>query len=327
MKKAMFAAATAAVLLAGAVPFLSGCKADINYALAGDGENKYYIASCSGVPSALKGELQIRDYIGGVPVKEIAAEGFVNTAVTKVTIPATVERLGNLAFAYCASLGEVAFAEDSSVSEIPQGAFANCTALKSIALPEGVEKIGPMAFMGDERLQSAVLPQSLTEVSYRAFYNCARLQSAELPQGLQTVGDLSFYYTGLTEITVPASVQIIGKGAFHSCTALKTARVEANVTVIDSGVFGYCTALESVYLPQTLQKIEGAFYSDDTFIVGHAFHNCASLKDVYFAGSREQWDAVKITVGKSPDDNSVLTVNGADYDNSAIKNAVKHYGA
>ena len=65
---------------------------------------------------------------------------------------------------------------------------------------------------------------------------------------------------------------------------------------------------------------------DDSFIMGHAFHNCASLKDVYFAGSEEQWNAVQIIVGKSHDDNSPVTVNGATYDNTAVKNAVKHYG-
>ncbi len=326
MKKAMFAALTAAVLLAGAVPFLSGCKADINYTLSGEGENKYYIASCTGVASALSGELVIQDYIDGIPVKEIAAEGFVNTAVTKLVIPSTVEKLGNLAFAYCTGLSEIQFAEGSCITEISQGAFAFCTALKNIELPEGVEKIGPMAFTGDDRLKSAELPQTLTEISYRAFYNCTRLESVNLPPQLQTVGDLAFYYAGLMEITVPQSVKTIGKGAFHSCTSLKTARVEADVTAIDCGVFGYCTALESVYLPQTLQKIEGAFFMDDSFIMGHAFHNCASLKDVYFAGSEEQWNAVQIIVGKSHDDNSPVTVNGATYDNTAVKNAVKHYG-
>lgn len=344
MKK-ILAATFAAVIAFACLPVLSGCSASVSYQLNEDEEgNKYYTVYCTGYTSSLKGELVIPSYYGEegtdayAPVTEIASQAFANTYYSKVTIPSTITTIGSAAFAYCYSLGEVVFEEGIKLSAIPRGMFGYCSDLTQITVPDGVTGIAPMAFLGCSSLSSVTLPEGITIIGAQAFESCTELASITLPQSLKTIGDLAFYSSGLKQIIIPENVcdvttvktdengeevttttYGVGMGAFHSCLSLERAVVLGKIGTIRSGSFGYCTALAEIYLPETVEKIEGVFYaSDGSIYCGHAFHNDAELKDVYFAGASSQWDAIEI-------DNESITNNGATYNNSAITDAQKHY--
>jgi hypothetical protein len=56
---------------------------------------------------------------------------------------------------------------------IEQGAFYECHDLADIKLPDCLEAIGEMAFMGCDSLRSARIPVSVNEIEYRAFCDSA----------------------------------------------------------------------------------------------------------------------------------------------------------
>ncbi len=62
--------------------------------------------------------------------------------------------------------------EGQTVRAIADRAFENRTALTSVILPEGIEKIGWFAFSGCVSLENVTLPKTLTSVEYGAFENC-----------------------------------------------------------------------------------------------------------------------------------------------------------
>lgn len=345
MKKILAALLSAAVLITCAAA-LSGCGNSVEYELKYDDEgNKYYSVACTGFTSTLKGELVIPAYYGDegsenyAPVREIADEGFMYCAFSKVVIPETITKIGTAAFAYNSSLSEVEFAESIAIDSIPRGAFGYCSSLKSISIPDGVETIGVMAFAYCSSLVTVEIPEGVSIIGGRAFESCGLLASVTLPESLTTIGERAFYTTGLTEIVIPAGVRDtyeetvdeegnavtvttygIGVCAFHTCASLTRAVVNAQIGTLPSGVFGYCVSLTEIYLPATLKKVEGeAYASDESFYCGHAFHTCTSLSDVYFAGTREQWSQVEIESGS-------YTSNTVTYDNSALLNAAKHFG-
>lgn len=290
------------------LPLVAGCKFNDSFELKEDENGKpYYVYSLTGFTNKLKGDYTIPSEHKGVPVTEIAQQGLSVTGLSKITVPKTITKIGNAAFAYNYSLTEVVFEEGIELEEIPQGLFGYDRALKKIDVPQSVKTIAAMAFM-----------------------YCEGLEEVTLHEGLVTIGTQAFYYAGIKEITIPASVKDtvdgertvfgIGYAAFHTCTSLKVAKIEAGVNEIPSGAFGYCTALEKLYLPATLKKIGGAYFNaDEKFVYGHAFHYNEALKDIYFEGSSAQWNAVAV-------DNESVTVQGATYDNSAIKKADMHYG-
>jgi len=97
-----------------------------------------------------------------------------------LTIPATVEgkpvaSLGDFAFAGCTSLTSITIPD--SVTSIGGFAFDGCSSLTSITIPEGVTSIGNYSFSWCTSLTSITIGEGVTSISKRAFYNCTSLTS------------------------------------------------------------------------------------------------------------------------------------------------------
>lgn len=324
---------TIAVLIAVAalvlsVPAISGCGEEASYTLSEEG-GKHYIVDCSSGTG--RGEFVIPAYFGEgedyAPVTEIASEGFAGTDYSKIHVPATIEKIGNAAFAFCNLLESVEFEEGSGIEEISHGAFGNSTALKEVRLPESVKKIGALAFTGCTNLASVELPE-VEYIGIRAFENCTALESVVLPDTLKQIDERAFVSCGLKSITIPDSVSDtyeedtlvrgLGFGAFEDCVSLESATIGEGITVISSGAFGYCIALKEVYIPISVKEIDGAYYENNKLRYAHPFYSNIAMTDVYFEGSEEQWNLIKIAT-------DTRSEGGVTIDNKALLNAQKHY--
>jgi hypothetical protein len=87
---------------------------------------------------------------------------------------------------------------DDGVLSIGDSAFYNCTALRSISIPNLVTTIGGSAFSGCTSLTSVTIPNSVTTIEQNTIYGS----------------------TGLTSVAIPNSVTTIGNYAFSGCVAL-----------------------------------------------------------------------------------------------------------
>ncbi len=105
----------------------------------------------------------------------------------------------------------VVFAEDYSVSSIPNEAFSGFSKLDNIDIPNVVTSIEQYAFRNCSSLASITLPEGLTSISNGAFNDCS----------------------SLTSITLPASVTSIGNEAFNGCSSLNSVEILSNGTSDD----------------------------------------------------------------------------------------------
>ncbi len=82
--------------------------------------------------------------------------------------------------------------------------------LHAVRCPESLVEIGPFAFArtGLERFDA---PTSLRDIGDKAFLGCTSLTRASLNAGLETVGDSAFEGSAICELTLPASIQHLGK--------------------------------------------------------------------------------------------------------------------
>ena len=135
----------------------------------------------------------------------------------------------------------ITFGENTyTVTSIGDYAFANCSGLTSVTIPDGVTSIGDYAF-----------------------YFCLRLTSVTIPDGVTTIGEYAFSYcTGLTSVTIPGSVTSIGNDAFYFCTGLTSVDIADGVTSIGNGAFSWCSGLTSV----TFQGAEPPTFDGDPFL-------------------------------------------------------------
>lgn len=169
------------------------------------------------------------------------------------------------------------------VVEIYQNSFAKCTQLESISLPSTLSKLGEYAFSNCSSLKAIALPSGMTHINEYTFADCSSLKTVSIPSSVRVIGKDAFAgCQALTSVTLPAGVTEIEERTFLNCKNLATVKILGNVTRIGTSAFSDCSkALTSITIPGSVTEIgERAFY--------YSFE----LANVYFDGSKAQWNAV-----------------------------------
>ena len=106
---------------------------------------------------------------------------------------------------------------------LPDVAFANCTALQEVTLPDDMKVIGTGAFSGCAALTTVNLSQ-VTWINLNAFWGCTSLETLAL-DNVTAIGQEAFYgCTGLETLKIPKCTQF-GNYIVTGCKALT--RIEA----------------------------------------------------------------------------------------------------
>lgn len=190
---------------------------------------------------------------------------------------------------------------ESGVTSIGQSAFSYCLNLTDITIPNSVSLIGDAAFYFCNSLTSITIPDSVAEIGRSAFLHCTSLTSVTIPDGVTAIRDDTFLACkNLISVTIPDSVTLIRDDAFNGCNSLTSVTIPNNVTYIGEMAFRYCRSMISVTIP------------DSVAAIGHtAFSGCDSLKNVYYSGTREQWNAIRIGPNNDPLFNATIHSIGA----------------
>jgi beta-lactamase regulating signal transducer with metallopeptidase domain len=122
------------------------------------------------------------------------------------------------------------------ISSIPPRAFANCTEIKEVIIPDSVTSIGVGAFRGCTNLEKVTLPAQLLEIQNRAFLGCSMLKEIICPPNLEKIGDDAFAECR-SLVNVQLSQRIlragygIGDDAFSKCYSLSEESKSAILSV------------------------------------------------------------------------------------------------
>lgn len=237
-------------------------------------------ANCSALQSVVfEADSKLEEIDGGFwPDKGDDRGAFINcSALSSISIPSKVRRIGAAAFKGCTSLESVTFMPGSVLENIEggcggamnvpasyeryYGAFADCTALKEIIIPSSVKKIDIAAFKGCTSLRTVIFEDNSLLKSIEGKYN-----------------DKAYFgsfsdCTALTSIRIPANVESIGVTAFKGCTDLKSVSFEKGSKLssiegsIDeyNGAFSYCekmTVFDAENCTQLQIIGDAAFYGN-----------------------------------------------------------------
>ena len=165
-----------------------------------------------------------------------------------MTIPKEVTKMGAYIFENQTGLESVIFEEDCSLTNIGGSAFAGCTSLSSITIPNGVKTIDAEAFYGCTALTSITISSSVETIDANAFVDCALLQEVIFESGsqLKTIAGGAFKNCeALSAFVMPSGVTTIGNRAFEGC-ALTSFTIVSSVTKIGYRAFYGCSSLASV---------------------------------------------------------------------------------
>ncbi|HAZ96111.1 leucine-rich repeat domain-containing protein [uncultured Treponema sp.] len=116
--------------------------------------------------------------------------------------------------------------------------------------------------------------ENLTEIPEHAFegnssYFTDNLVGVVLPNTVTSIGEDSFPRTGITEISIPASVKSIEDYVFGYCSNLASVKLSEGLESIGGWAFRACYSLKSIVIPDSV-----------TTLVFGTFEDCSSLTEV-----------------------------------------------
>ena len=210
------------------------------------------------------------------------------TAIDTVRVPVGLTELPAQAFEQCTSLTCVLLPE--GITSFGFQAFQNDRSLTSIVLPSTLETIGnncfafcgltsmhfpaPFRSYGDNALTAMGSLKAYTVDASNEYFKAENgvlfskdgkvlnsfplacgLTTYDVQSGVDSIADFAFYGNVLTSITLPPTVQGIGKSAFCSSSAITTFVIPDAVTRIGNYSFSTCTNLKEVTLGSSLSKM------------------------------------------------------------------------
>lgn len=165
------------------------------------------------------------------------------TMLKQAQLPTTLKVLPARTFSKCSALGQTNLSEIVALTEIGEGAFAGCSSLLALTLPESVSTLQPFAFDGMSSLSALELPESLVRIGDYAFRGCS----------------------SLSELVLPDRLTDLGLSPFYGCRALKQVTLSRRLkSISENFVFDNCPALENIEIPlqNTLySSLDGVLYN------------------------------------------------------------------
>lgn len=192
-------------------------------------------------------------------------------------------------FNKCPSLENVIIGNEVTI--LPAYLLSKCTNVKSITIPYSVTTIGKQAFYGCTGLTSITIPENVTSVGTLAFEGCSNLETVYWnAKNVQSAGSTTNYpcfnkcsaitqfvfgnkvvivpehilcnIGSIASITIPDSVETIGKNAFYGCSGLASVQigVSANCAIssIATTAFRSTSALTNITIYAEADSVSGS---------------------------------------------------------------------
>ncbi len=161
------------------------------------------------------------------------------------------------------------------VTAIGEKAFADCTQLAEINLPETVTTIGIRAFYGCTGITEITIPASVTSIGTQIFYKADNLHTVYYNSTYASSSNLFLNLSHIKKVVFGG--KYVPSDALYNCANIETVEFATNITSVGSYAF-YNTSLTSIVIPDSVKSI------------GHyAFSDCTALADVYYTGDVEGW--------------------------------------
>ncbi len=200
--------------------------------------------------------LNLGNYILPKEVEVIQEGAFLNSSLTSFACEAgsKLAKIEANAFAECSNLLTVALPEQEI--EIGDFVFYQCNKLNQINL-ENVTSLGEYA-LSATNVSSVVLGNHVT-IGAGAFYNCSTLKEVTLGSD-SVVGQSAFQATPVVTVHMPQDRNVtLQNAAFYRCTSLKNIDLSKVTGKIGEYAFFYCFNLEEANLENVTEVGKGAF--------------------------------------------------------------------
>lgn len=213
---------------------------------------------------------------GVVALGDYAMAGCVE--LVKYRFAPYTQSVGNNAFASDTKLGSITNFENTSVSQISDCMFLECSSIYEITLPSTIIVVGDGAFSGCLKLASIDLSKTKTAtIGAKGFAYCENLSTIQLPSTLTIIDEAAFIEDkNLRSVQnlEKTIVSTINKNAFLECKNLSSVKLPQTLSTLGESAFEGCSNLTAVSgFENTAVKI----------LEARTFANCSSLSTLSLA--------------------------------------------
>lgn len=210
-------------------------------------KNNAVIKSYSGKNTTVSVESSLQGYT----VVGIEKGAFTKaTSTTTVIIPKTITQLSN---AFTGSkIVNIQFEE--GITAIPSYSFKGLKNINEIVIPKSVKTIGKFAFSAVSRVNNIKFGSDSNTVN--------PLNKLTIPNTITCIDRRAFEYSGVSEVTLPGTVNILNLATFFGSN-LKTISIGEGTKTIGSFCFAKCANLEKVNIPKSVVTIGTSVFFDD----------------------------------------------------------------
>lgn len=229
--------------------------------------NKFY--NVVGIGNVTSDEIVVPSTYNGLPVIRIGWRAFENKVnLKKIILPDTLLYIDNFAFAGCTALEYIDLPD--SLKTIYRCVFSN-SGIKTLDMPDNVA-LDSLACANCPNLESVKLPKNLRHLSLKCFENTPKLKSITLPDSLAYISSSAFVGSSIESVKIPKKVHSIYENAFEN-TVINSVEFDegSELKTIDKSAFKGCNNLKSIVIPASV-----------TTIGAYAFSGCTNLTSVTF---------------------------------------------
>ncbi len=240
-------------------------------------------------PRAMTGEVELPSSVNTVAHRAFAY----CDSLTKIVVPASVDSIGDYAFASYNSYEVVIDNEEEKIYKTGENSFYGTNSVTWLKNDPSIldAKYLPYTFtvLGDttaaitgcvkDSIYGAVSIPSKVRINGRkyevrsigssVFEKCIRMTSIELPESVRYIENGAFSgCSGLTKVGIPPYLYSVGDEAFVDCLNLMQIELPSTIYEIGSQAFAYCKKLSVVVNNKEANMKVGS----------NAFYGCASVK-------------------------------------------------
>lgn len=223
-------------------------------------------------------------------VTEIGVKAFSSCMkLEEIRIPSSVAVINQGTFSNCSKLKNVYLSE--GIESIGESAFSGCKSLKTIQLPQSVRTIGRSAFENSV-LEEINISAGVENIYSGLFDNCIQLRVINVAHDNAVYSsddhgvlfnkdktELIRYPRGnkSEEYIIPDTVKVIAPGSFDSCNWLSRITIPPSVEIIGKGAFITYGSLRTIKVdkrnPYFSDGGEGILFNKDGTILIQVPHN------------------------------------------------------